>query len=62
MRRGPGTWLWEDWLIGAALTLLVIAGFGFLLSLWVDSIVLVIVGVSFIGFLVLMRVVGAFGR
>jgi hypothetical protein len=59
--RTAASW-WEDWAIGAALILLVVVGLGLLLSLWIDSIVVTVVGVALVGFLMLMRVVGAFGR
>lgn len=62
MRRGHLAGAWEDWLIGAALSLLVVVGGGLLLSLWFDGSVLLVVGLAFVAFLTLMRVVGAFGR
>jgi hypothetical protein len=62
MRIGRIASSWEDWLIGVALILLTAAGLGLVVSLWVDTILLTVVGFALVGFLALMRFVGAFGR
>lgn len=53
---------WEDWATARPWVPFAALGLGLVLPLWVDSILLRVVGFTLVGFLTLMGVVGAFGR